>query len=66
MERIELKRAAAIGAVAGVAIIAVRMVTGDAVPGDAVASAARAVGGAIGGAFLFTLGAVLVNAVRGK
>lgn len=66
MERIGLKRAASLGALAGVAVIAVRMVVGDVEVGDAVGAAGQALGGALGGAFLFSLGAVVINAIRGR
>lgn len=66
MERIGLVRAASIGAIVGVALIGVQAVLGNAGGAGFGSVAAQGVGGAIGGAFLFALGAVVINAIRGR
>lgn len=66
MEKVSLKRAASIGALVGVALIGVQVMLGNAQIEGGGVGFAQALGGAAGGAFLFALGAVVINAMRGR
>lgn len=66
MERVSLRRSASLGAMIGVVVIGVSMaVEGMASPNTG-GLIAEGIGGAIGGAFLFAMGAVVINKIRGR